>query len=440
MGKIGLIIRREYVTRVKKKSFIVMTLLGPILFGALFMIPRYLDKVSDNTKHIYIVDQSIIFRDVLHNNGNYRFHTNYAQLDLDIVCKMFKDSDNCFVLFIPYTILDVKDMKIYSKKAPGVNLLTYISTTISGEIQKALVEKNEVDKEMIDKYLKQVNLESITSGGVSNNDVISFIGLAFGALIYIFIFLYSAQIMRGVMEEKTSRIVEVIISSVKPFQLMMGKIIGVALVGLTQFLLWILLSVAVLLPMKEYIASKTSEQALTPQNFKSGMSTNNAETGVVNKFKDAESAEVVAGTISRVNWPLMISCFIFFFLGGYLLYGSLFAAIGSAVDSETDTQQFMLPVSAPLILSFAMVGTIINNPDGIVAFWFSIIPFTAPVVMMIRLPFGVPIWQMLLSMVLLVLGFIFTTWMGAKIYRTGILMYGKKVSWKELVKWLFYKG
>jgi len=439
MGKIGLIIRREYLTRVKKKSFLVMTLLGPLLFGGLFLIPSYLDNVSDNIKHIYVVDQSLIFRDAIPNNGKYRFHSEYAELHLDVVRKMFKDSDNAYVLFIPQNILNSKDLKLYSKKAPGVNLTTYITTTFSGEIQKALVGTNQVDKSVIDKYLKLVNLESITSGGPSDQDISSGIGVFFGALIYLFVFLYSAQIMRGVMEEKSSRIVEVIISSVKPFQLMMGKIVGVALVGLTQFLLWILLSCAVLLPMKNYIASKTTEQALTPQSIKSGMPTN-VMSVQANALKSANGMESVVDALQRINWPLIISCFIFYFLGGYLLYGSLFAAIGSAVDAETDTQQFMLPVSAPLILSFAMVGTIMNNPDGIVAFWFSIIPFTAPVVMMIRLPFGVPLWQLLLSMTSLIAGFIFTTWLGGKIYRTGILMYGKKVSWKELGKWLFYKG
>jgi len=439
MGKIGLIIRREYLTRVKKKSFIVMTLLGPLLFGGLFIIPSLLDDVSDNIKNVYVVDQSLIFRDAIKNNGKYRFHTEYADQNLDVVRKLFKDSSNSFVLFIPQNILESKDLKLYSKKPPGVNLTTYITTTLSGEIQKALVGTNQVDKSIIDKYLKLVNLESVTPSSVSDQDVTSGIGILFGALIYMFIFLYSAQIMRGVMEEKTSRIVEVIISSVKPFQLMMGKIVGVAMVGLTQFMLWIVLSFAVLMPMKEYIASRTSEQALSPQSFKSGMPTN-VMAMKTTVHKSGDGMENVVDGLSRINWPLMISCFIFFFLGGYLLYGSLFAAIGSAVDAETDTQQFMLPVSAPLILSFAMIGTIMNNPDGIVAFWFSIIPFTAPVVMMIRMPFGVPVWQLALSMSLLVLGFIGTTWLGAKIYRTGILLYGKKVTWKELGKWLFYKG
>jgi len=258
-------------------------------------------------------------------------------------------------------------------------------------------------------------------------------------LIYFFIFLYGVQVMRGVMEEKTSRIVEVILSSVKPFQLMMGKIVGIALVGLTQFLLWVILtgtlySIATVTILKDVDMKQIQQKE---QTIKIGADLNfsemkhNADTGEIAKlWNDFKSVDIVA----------ILLCFLFYFLVGYLMYSALFAAVGAAVDSEADTQQFMMPITIPLILSFVVAESVIQDPQSSMAFWFSIIPFTSPIVMMVRLPFGVPAWELALSMSLLVLGFLFTTWIAGRIYRTGILMYGKKVTWKELGKWLFFKG
>ncbi|HXC03766.1 MAG TPA: ABC transporter permease, partial [Bacteroidia bacterium] len=258
-----------------------------------------------------------------------------------------------------------------------------------------------------------------------------------GVVIYFFIFLYASQVMRGVIEEKTSRVIEVIISSVKPFQLMMGKILGIALVGLTQFLLWVLLSIAVISPVSNYfLNAKHYKEISAAQQPKIGMPVN----GAVNNDSGETSSSKIVDFLGNQPWGWLITCFTFYFLVGYLLYASMFAAVGSAVDSETDTQQFMLPVSMPLILSMAMSGVVVTNPDGPIAFWFSIIPLTSPIVMMMRLPFAPPLWQLLLSMSLLLGTFFVSTWLAGRIYRTGILMYGKKSSWKELVKWLFYKG
>jgi ABC-2 type transport system permease protein len=239
--------------------------------------------------------------------------------------------------------------------------------------------------------------------------------------------------MRGVIEEKTNRIVEVIISSVKPFQLMMGKILGIALVGLTQFLLWVILTGTIYTVfmgtvVKEKLSSDKME-ALMKQS---------PDGTAVADYDELKQTQQMVNEVSRINWGLMIPCFIFYFLGGYLLYGAMFAAIGGAVDSEADTQQFMLPVSAPLILSFVMAQTVLNDPNGSLAVWLSIIPFTSPIIMMVRLPFGVHYSEVLLSMGMLILGFIFTTWAAAKIYRTGILMYGKRPTWKEMLRWLRY--
>jgi ABC-2 type transport system permease protein len=265
------------------------------------------------------------------------------------------------------------------------------------------------------------------------------IGLVAAIMIYIFIFMYGVQVMRGVMEEKTSRIVEVILSSVKPFQLMMGKIVGVALVGLTQFLLWVILSTTLYgfasatilrdIDMKQIQAKEEIIKIGENLEFEK-MGKNNQPTEIAQLWNDFKSVDMVS----------ILLCFLFYFLAGYLLYSALFAAIGAAVDSEAETNQFMLPITIPLIFAFGIAQTVMQDPQGPLAFWFSMIPLTSPVVMMVRLPFGVPAWEIALSMGLLILGFLFTTWLAGKIYRTGILMYGKKITWKELGKWLFYKG
>jgi ABC-2 type transport system permease protein len=264
-----------------------------------------------------------------------------------------------------------------------------------------------------------------------------------GILIYFFIFLFGSQVMRGVIEEKTNRIVEVIISSVKPFQLMMGKITGIGLVGLTQFLLWVILTGTIVTIGISSFSSKikpgtASEQLMQSQTRgMAAMQLPNAADS--SKVTGGQSNEAIAA-IESIDFPVMICMFLFFFLFGYLLYAALFAAVGSAVDSEADTQQFMLPLTVPLILSIIMAQYVIQEPQGPVAFWLSIIPLTSPVIMMIRIPFGVPYMQIVLSMALLVGGFLGATWLASKIYRTGILMYGKKVSYRELWKWLKYKN
>lgn len=281
--------------------------------------------------------------------------------------------------------------------------------------------------------------------------IVGYIG---GFLIYFFIFLFGSQVMRGVIEEKTNRIVEIVVSSVRPFQLMMGKIIGIGLVGLTQFGLWVVLTLIIVTGAKPLIAPQMTTPAAQEINAQSIMESQSANQAM--PFQGAASQQAAANQSSNdvsqnlgaqhlfealqdINFVLIIGVFIFFFLGGYLLYGSLFAAIGSAVDNETDTQQFMLPITIPLILAIIVLVSGISNPQGGIAFWFSIIPFTSPILMMARLPFGVPEWQVLLSMALLVLTFMGTTWLSAKIYRTGILMYGKKVNYKELWKWIRYR-
>jgi ABC-2 type transport system permease protein len=272
--------------------------------------------------------------------------------------------------------------------------------------------------------------------------IVGFVG---GFLIYMFIFMYGAQVMRGVIEEKTSRIVEVIVSSVKPVQLMAGKVIGIAMVGLTQFLLWVVLTLAILVvfrfayaPNLENVDPSTLD---TPGQFFPAESMTGELDETTFDLENSDQVSRFMDIVASIDFGLIIFAFLFYFIGGYLLYGSLFAAIGSAVDSEADTQQFMFPITIPLVLSIIVgLSFVLNNPDGQVAWWFSVIPFTSPVIMMIRIPFGVNIYTDLLpSAVVLIAGFVFTTWLAAKIYRTGILMYGKKVTYKELWKWVKYR-
>ncbi|MDO8753240.1 MAG: ABC transporter permease, partial [Anaerolineales bacterium] len=266
----------------------------------------------------------------------------------------------------------------------------------------------------------------------SSTEIGMILGYIFGFVIYMFILLYGQMVMQGVMEEKQSRIVEVIISSVKPFELMMGKIIGIAMVGLTQLAIWIILGIAIIAGAKGMMPA--AQHAGTAQEIMAQAQVANQAPAQLDKMQD------ILSMLGSVNFPLIIGCFIFFFIGGYLLYSSMFAAVGSAVDAMEDAQQFMMPIMMPIILAILVMMSAIKNPEGSTAFWFSIIPFTSPVVMMARIPFGVPAWQLGLSMLVLVITFVGMVWAAGKIYRTGILMYGKKASWKELGKWLTYKS
>jgi ABC-2 type transport system permease protein len=288
------------------------------------------------------------------------------------------------------------------------------------------------------KKLDESGVEKGTSTGIA-------MALAYllGFLMYMLVFIFGAQVMRGVIEEKTSRVVEVIISSVKPIQLMMGKIIGIALVGLTQFMIWIVLTVGIVGVLKTTILPKSGGSEISqsmPQNLMSG------NQQVAGTSQTAEMSPQVAEFTKMFDnamnqpWGLIIICFIFYFVTGYLLYASVFAAIGSAVDNETETQQFMLPVTIPIILGLMVAMGTMQNPESPLAFWCSMIPLTAPIVMMARIPFGVPYWQIAVSMIIMLVSFGSFVWMAAKVYRTGILMYGKKTSWKEMWKWLRYSG
>ena len=446
MGKIGLIIEREYLSRVKKKSFVILTLLGPLLIAGIISLVLWLGLEDNQIQNILVVDQK---KPVFANlESDTRVQFTYGDMNLEDAKKSFFESGFDGILFIPSNIERSNLAQLYFKKQPSVVAQRNIENKVESIVEELKLRQYKIDrKEFYDvktNFFVQPIKFSETGKEEKVDNERTFVGFAFGLMIYLFIFLYGVQVMRGVIEEKTSRIVEVIISSVKPFQLIMGKILGVALVGLTQFLVWIVLTFTIVTAVTaiffgdqlnpEFISNQTQ---MTPEVMQQVQ----GENQMNNQFNLADPENI----INRINFPLMIGLFLFYFLGGYLLYAALFAAVGSAVDNETDTQQFMFPMTAPLILAYVMSTFIVQNPEGPLAFWFSIIPLTSPIVMLVRVAIGVgeggiPLWEVGLSMGLLILGFIGAVWLAGKIYRTGILMYGKKVSYKEIWKWLRYSS
>jgi ABC-2 type transport system permease protein len=432
MHKIWLIIRREYLVRVRKKSFIIMTLLAPLLLAALMIVPIWLATVSDDTETVEILDESGLFADAFKSDEEIKFIKRLGSVEQ--AKQDFLESDHTALLYIPQLNLDNPvGIKLFSRNNTSLKMKLAMERVIKKEIEEQKFSRSGISQEVLEQIKTKVDINTINLSETGEKDSNAFVtsgaGYVGAILIYFFIFIYGVQIMRGVIEEKTSRIVEVMISSVKPFQLMMGKIIGIAAVGLTQFLLWIILStVAVSVVSTSFGIDKFSDKQIEQ---------------TIEQSKDAGQAKEInsiVGALNNLPVARIVGCFLFYFLGGYLLYGALFAAIGGAVDNETDTQQFMLPITIPLVLSFIVAQTVVmKNPDGPVAFWMSVIPFTSPIVMMLRIPFGVPLHELLISMAMLVLGFVATTWLAGRIYRVGILMYGKKVSYRELSKWLFYK-
>ncbi len=447
MNKIWIIIQREYLTRVRKKSFVVMTILGPILMASLYILPIYFATLSGEEKKVQVLDETDLFVQEFKNTDDFKFIP--IQMDLETAKANLALSGDYGLLYIPATQLSVPSTGMfYTTSSPSIDIISHIKNVMKREVESLKLEASGIDPEILRSIKSSIVLNTlkIDETGIEKESTPEFnMGLSIFAalLIYIFIFIFGAQVMRGVIEEKTSRIVEVIVSSVKPFQLMMGKIVGVAMVGLTQFMLWIVLTL-ILVSVFSFALGDSQEIISGSQSMmmSQGKALSAEQLNEFSQQADANSglaAEMLIG-FQNLDIPVMVGSFLFYFLFGYLLYAALFAAIGSAVDNETDTQQFMLPVTIPLILSMVMIGFIISNPNGPVAFWMSIIPLTSPVIMMARIPFGVPIWEIWLSISLLILGFLGATWLAGKIYRTGILMYGKKVSYKELAKWIRHRG
>ncbi len=447
MGKIGLITWREYITRVRKKSFLIMTILGPVLIAVFYGIIIFLavnDSIGKDTEKVLVYDESNAIEGKLYNDDRMAFE--YTS-DWD-----GRDTDSLNAggytgrLLIPnnFNIYNPDGVVYESENSLSIESKERINRRIENAIEDEKMSQLGVSETAMDSLKTSVSLNALTldedgEAKSSSTELNTVIGMGASFVIYFFIFLYGVQVMKGVIEEKTNRIVEVIVSSVKPFQLMMGKVFGLALVGLTQIVIWLVFSGILMGVISFIFIGSDMGNIMDMANSAQAMPADQmAELGV-----NSMMVNVVSGMMA-INWPFIILSFIIYFLGGYLMYSALFAAVGAAVDAETDTQQFMLPITLPLVFSIALsTSVVLRDPNGALSFWLSIIPLTSPIVMMVRAPFlnlATQWWEVALSIGLLITTFCFTIWLAGKIYRTGILMYGKKATYKELFKWLFYKG
>lgn len=440
MNNLGIIIKREYLTRVKKRSFLLLTFLGPLFFAALMIAPSLLmlrSEKMESKKAIVVLDESGMFEGKIENTDANTFIYENENANIDSLKKFVFDGIYDAFLYIPSTSLNIPvNAKLYSDKQIPMTLSSHIEREMKQVVEHQKLLASGIDPDIVKASKTSINVSTIRmdeeSGEKTSYAELEYIiGLVLALVIYFAIFLFSNQVLRGVIEEKTNRIIEVIISSVKPFELMMGKIVGIALVGLTQFLLWIVLTIGIYLVASGILIGP---EVMTP-------------SGTVMTEEISQIAETTEGQdimleavnmVQSINFGAILWSFLFYFVFGYLLYAAMFAAIGGMVDNETDSNQFSTVVSLPLIVAIVCSTAMVNNPDSSLGLWLSMIPFTSPISMMIRIPFGVPYWQVAVSLILLILTFILITWLAGKIYRTGILMYGKKPSFKEIWKWLRY--
>jgi ABC-2 type transport system permease protein len=442
MNKVWLIMQREFLNRVQKKSFLITTILVPLIFPAIIGVLVYIMKKeaeSAKADTVQVVDESGKF--VFENSKRYTFVP--LSMPLEQAKKAYNETKDFALLYIPpFDLSKPEGMMIYTKENPSIEKVGNLESILEDRIRDLKLEEYKIDKETlkglkVNVNLKQINLSETGEEKSSNSGILYGLGFGLGILIYMFVLVYGIQIMQGVIDEKTSKIVEVIVSSVKPFQLMLGKIIGIASVGLLQFTIWIILitvlSTGVLgyfglkMPQKQAMEEVTKQMA--DEDVKEAMNQQNSKI------------DETLANLSQIPFGKIAFVFVFYFLGGYLLYGALFAAVGSAVESMQESQQFQFPITLPLLIGYlGLFMFILRDPHGPVSFWLSVIPFTSPVAMVGRIAFDVPNWELALSMVLLVGGFLLTTWIAGRIYRVGILMTGTKVSWKVLIKWFLLKG
>ena len=432
MNKLSLIIQREFFAKVRNKSFIVMTFLSPLLFVGMAFLIGYLSNMNkDSLTRIAVYDQM----GILKNHFKSDAHTQYVDLS-KLPFKTAKDTASASyegLIYVPKVdhIQELKEKVEYiSEDSPSIEFISKIEEVVDSTLTQENFKASGIDSKKIETAQVTSELQLSKYSGDESlkglNEIKVAIGGLFGYLIMMFIIIYGNFVMRSVIEEKTNRIIEIVISSVKPFQLMMGKIIGTSLAGILQFLIWAIVGGVLFFMASSYF----------------GMEAGGSAGQVAEAAKQAEHLNSFQSYLLEIqNLPIatLIICFVIYFIGGYFLYSSFYAAIGAAVDSETDSQQFLLPIIMPLMLG-VYIGffTVINDPHGTVATVFSIIPLTSPIVMLMRIPFGVPAWQLILSIILLFATFMLVVWAAAKIYRVGVLMHGKKPTWKELVKWLKY--
>lgn len=441
MSKIGLVIRREFESRVKKKSFLLVTILVPLLFPAVMGAMIYFaiqEEKNAEQKLIYVVDDGKAFN--FEDDKKYDF--NILSQPLEEAKTVFSESEAFALLYLPeIDIQKPEGVVLYAKKNPSLDVSSYFEKMVEGQIRDKKLKSSGISEEELNKLKTNISLRSVNISD-SGEEKESSAGVAFGLayafsfLVYMFVLIYGSQIMQGVIEEKSSKIVEIVVSSIKPFQLMIGKVIGVASVGILQFSIWVVL-IGVLSSVVFTVFDLTPDDVqaaqTTMQSSQMGAMDSDVASSALNNPKVAQMMQVVYD----IPYTYYLSIFVFFFISGYLLYGALFAAVGSAVDNISDAQQFTMPITLPMIIGF--IGTfmfVMKEPDGNVSFWLSIIPFTSPIAMMARVAFGVPTWELVLSMVLMVIGFLFTIWLAGRIYRIGILMHGTKVNYKTLLKWI----
>lgn len=435
MNHLPLIIKREYLTKVRNKSFIIMTFLSPLIFVGIFALVAYLSNLNNDTiRSIAVLDESGLFTDEFNSNPHTRYKI-FGATTLQDAKKEAETSEMYGLLYIPKTnSLESlsKGITFYSEDSPSLSMMENINDLLEKKVNDLNLKRAGIDSETIKKLHINIRANQETFMGKETSKLGSGLKLIFGGaagyLLFMFIIIYGNMIMRSVIEEKTSRVIEVIISSVKPRVLLLGKIFGTTLAGITQFLVWVVLILVLMTVVTSVFGIETASASPTQQVLEQSV-----DGGTQQIFND------IMLEINNLPITNLIVMFVLFFVGGYLLYASLYASVGAAVDSETDTQQFMMPILMPLILA-VYVGffTVIDNPHGTVSQVFSYIPFTSPVVMLMRIPFGVPLWQQLISVAILFATFIGMVWIASKIYRVGILMYGKKPTYKEIFKWIKY--
>ncbi len=449
MGKTQLIIWREYWTRVRKPSFIIMSILGPLLIASTFIIPLLIKQNNFKTIYVEVVDYTHSIGQHLdyYNSDHVVYLHHYQDKNHNEAIDKFRHSDDTVVVLLKANFMEIGGVDLFHKNHPGLNTVTKLKKDLQDiRIKWAVHDVSNLNLVALDKFLKEIKVNFHTED--LSLEVKIFSGIVAGMLMYILIMLYGVQVMRGIMEEKTNRIVEIIISSVKPLQLLYGKIIGVAMAGLTQFIILIIVMFTLFVSAKNYFVTATIQKAHEQVATLQSQGQKNMDNEVVMtqqvEEKSVSDQEIIEFLEELKNLvPKMILFFPLFFLGGYLLYSAFYAIIGSAVDAETETQQFALPVTLPIIAGIIIATNIYENPNGDLAFWSSLIPLTSPIVMLARLPFmdlSTQWWEVLTALILLYVSFVFATKMAAKIYRTGILMYGQKASYKTIFKWLKYKS
>lgn len=433
-----LVAQREITTRIRKKSFLVVTLLGPVLFVGLMLAPTLIAMSSEaEDLNLIVVDHSYVLPGTPKVDGANLAYFDPKEVSEEQALELVRTRDDVDgLLYVPESVnndpeYSLKNAKLYTLETAPLGIASELESLLERFAYEGKLRHFGVDPAVVTKAKSEASVQSFElsdeGSEASGAEVKTAVGFISGILIYMFTFLYAAQIMRGVIEEKTSRIVEVLVTTVKPAQLMLGKILGIATVGLLQFGIWISLTalassaigaLGLLSPDPEQVAALSAAGQSAPEL-----------SGIESAFS----------TLDSLNLPGILGMFVFYFLSGYLFYGALFAAVGAAVDSETDTQQFMLPLTLPLVLTFILATNIMENPHGPLAVAMSMIPFSAPIAMMIRIPFGVPWYEVAASMSLMVLGFLGTVWIAGRIYRVGILSYGKKPTYADLWKWIRMK-